>query len=125
MGGVRRAIEVGGRECWTLFHTGSRNAYLVPEVAKLLATSRTQRSFRAVIGGVAREAKAGALLCAEVEGHHIATHAFVVDELGADEAGKPIEILFGAIAMRQWGIRPVPDEGRLDLTHYPKEFVEF
>jgi hypothetical protein len=23
------------------------------------------------------------------------------------------------------GIRPIPDEERLDLTHYPKEFVEF
>jgi len=26
--------------------------------------------------------------------------------------------------MRQWGIRPVPDEERLDLSHYPEEFVE-
>jgi hypothetical protein len=31
----------------------------------------------------------------------------------------------GKLAMQQWGIRPVPDEERLDLTHYPKEFVEF
>jgi len=29
------------------------------------------------------------------------------------------------LALRQWGIRPVPDEGRLDLSHYPEEFVEF
>ena len=24
-----------------------------------------------------------------------------------------------------WGIRPIPDEERLDLSHYPEEFVEF
>ena len=52
-------------------------------------------------------------------------HALVIDEIGKDENGTPIEILFGALAMQQWGIRPVPDEERLDLSHYPKEFVEF
>ena len=34
-------------------------------------------------------------------------------------------ILFGALAMQQWGIRPVPDQEKLDLSHYSKEFVEF
>ena len=65
------------------------------------------------------------MLNAEVQGHRISTHAMVIDEIGTDEDGKPIEILFGALAMQQWGIRLVPDEERLDLTHYPKEFVEF
>ena len=27
--------------------------------------------------------------------------------------------------MQQWGIRPVPDQEALDLSHYPEEFVEF
>jgi hypothetical protein len=49
----------------------------------------------------------------------------VIDEIGKDGEGKDIEVLLGALAMQQWGIRPVPDEERLDLTHYPKEFVEF
>jgi hypothetical protein len=39
--------------------------------------------------------------------------------------GQEYWTLFGALAMRQWGIRPVPDEERLDLGHYPEEFVEF
>ncbi len=26
--------------------------------------------------------------------------------------------------MQPWGVRPVPDEERLDLSHYPEEFVE-
>jgi len=49
----------------------------------------------------------------------------VVDEIGTDEDGRAIEILFGALAMRQWGIRLIPDEEKLDLSHYPDEFVEF
>ena len=49
----------------------------------------------------------------------------MLDEIGKDENGRPIEILFGALAMQQWGIRPVPDEEKLDLSHYSDEFVEF
>lgn len=66
-----------------------------------------------------------ALLEAEVEGRLISTHAMVIDEIGNDEDGTPIEILFGALAMQQWGIRPIPDEEKLDLSHYPEEFLEF
>jgi hypothetical protein len=72
-----------------------------------------------------KETTRTALLQAEIEGHLISTHAMVIDEIGTDEDGRHIEILFGALAMQQWGIRPVPDEERLDLTHYPEEFVEF
>ncbi len=28
------------------------------------------------------------------------------------------------LALQQWGIRPISDEERLDLSHYPEEFVE-
>ena len=66
-----------------------------------------------------------ALLEAEVEGHRISAHAMVIDSIGNDENGTPIEILFGALAMQQWGIRPVPDQEKLDMSHYPGEFLEF
>jgi len=42
-----------------------------------------------------------------------------------DEDGKTIEILFGALAMQQWGIRLIPEQEKLDLSHYPEKFVEF
>src|SRR2546421_7075628 len=40
----------------------------------------------------------------------IASHALVIEDIGNDEDGKPIEILFGALAMQQWGIRLVRSE---------------
>ena len=83
------------------------------------------RTFRTALGGEVKETNTSAILQAEIESHPIATHALVIDEIGKDENGKPIEILFGALAMQQWGIRPIPDEDRLDLSHYPEEFVEF
>ncbi len=125
MGRVRRDIKVDGRQCWTLFDTGARNSYVLPSVAELLTTSRIPHPVRMALGGEVRETDRTALLQAEVEGHLVTTHALVVDHIGLDEDGRPIEVLFGALAMQQWGIRPVPDEERLDLSRYPEEFVEF
>lgn len=125
MGRVREMIKVDGRECWTLFDTGARNTYVIPAVASILTTSKTSRPIRTALGGSVKETTRMAILEAQVEGHLVSTHAMVVDEIGTDEDGRRIEILFGALAMQQWGIRPVPDEERLDLSHYPEEFVEF
>jgi hypothetical protein len=125
MGRIRQMIAVDGRKCWTLFHTGARNTYVLPSVAKVLRTSATPRTIRTALGGRVRETNTEAVLHAEIEGRSISTYALVIDEIGKDEDGKPIEILFGALAMQQWGIRPIPDEEKLDLSHYPEEFVEF
>ncbi|MDZ7260557.1 MAG: aspartyl protease family protein [candidate division KSB1 bacterium] len=125
MGRIRQSIKVNGREFWTLFDTGSRNTYVVPEVASLLTTSKVRKPFRSAIGGTVKQITKTALLEAEVEGRRISTHAMVIDEIGNDDDGTPIEILFGALAMQQWGIRLIPESEKLDLTHYPEEFVEF
>ena len=125
MGPVRQMIKVDGRQFWTMFDTGARNTYVVPAVAQLLSTSKAPHPIRTALGGQVKQADTTALLQAEIEGRQIATHAMVVDRIGTDEEGKAIEILFGALAMQQWGIRPVPDEEALDLSHYPEEFVEF
>jgi hypothetical protein len=125
MGRIREYIKVDGKKCWTLFDTGSRNTYVVPSVASRLTTFRLPKLFRSALGGSIKRAVLGAGLNAEIEGRKISTHAMVVDEIGQDEEGKAIEILFGALAMQQWGIRLIPEKEQLDLTHYPKEFVEF
>jgi len=125
MGRIRQMVKVDGRECWTLFDTGARNTYVVPTVAQLLTTSKTLHPIRSALGGEVKQIDITALLQAQIEGHLISTHAMVVDRIGTDEDGKNIEILFGALAMQQWGIRPIPDQEKLDLTHYPEEFIEF
>ena len=118
-------ISVDGRECWTLFDSGARNTYVVPSVAQALKTSTTPRPIRTALGGDIKETNTEAVLHAEVEGHSIATYALVINEIGRDEDGKAIEILFGELAMQQWGIRLDPAEEKLDLSNYPREFVEF
>ena len=125
MGRVRQHIDVKGQRFWTLFDTGARNTHIVPQVAALLATSQLPKTFRTALGGKVREATQAAVLDADVQGCRISTHAMVLDDIGHDEDGNNIDVLFGALSMQQWGIRPVPDEGKLDMSHYSKEFVEF
>ena|SRR6266404_6958316 len=125
MGRIRQMIAVDGRQCWTMFDSGARNTYITPEVAQLVKTSPTPKVMRTGLGGSMKETNTEALLHAEIEGHAVSTYSLVVNEIGRDEDGKPIEISFGALAMQQWGIRLNPAEEKLDLTHYPEEFVEF
>ena len=124
MARVREMIKVDGRECWTLFDPGVRSTYILNVVTDKLRKTMTPHPIRTVLGGHVKETTCTALLQAQVQGHPVSTHALMVDKIGKDEDGRPIEILFGGLAMRQWGIRPVPDEERLDLSHYPERFVE-
>jgi len=125
MGRIRQMIDVQGRDSWTLFDTGARNTYIVPAVAEVLTTTETAHPIRTALGGTVQETNKAALLEAKVEGLPISTHAMVIDHIGKDDDGKPIEVLFGALAMQQWGIRLIPEQEKIDLSHYPTEFVEF
>ena len=125
MGRIRQMIAVDGRKCWTLFGSGARNTYVIPTVAALLKTSATPRTIRTALGDTIKETNTEAVLHANIEGHTISTYALVIPSIGNDEDGTPIEILFGALAMQQWGIKLNPPEEKLDLLNYPEEFLEF
>jgi hypothetical protein len=125
MGRIYNTIDVHGRKSWTLFDSGARNTYVVREVADVLATEPVAEPLHSALGGSVREITETALLNGVLEGLPITTQAMVVDKLGFDDNGQPIEILLGALAMQQWGIRLIPEHEKIDLTHYPHEFVEF
>ena len=125
MGRIRQMVRVDGRDAWTLFDSGARNTYVVPEVAALLATTKLPRPTHTRLGGETKISSVAAVLVGEIEGNAFHTEAMVIDRIGTDEDGNAIEILFGALAMQQWGIRLVPETETLDLSHYPSEFLEF
>jgi hypothetical protein len=91
MGRIREHIRVNGKQCWTLFDTGARNTHVVPAVASLLVPVKLPKPFRSALGGKVKKATSGAVLNADVQGHKVSTHAMVVDEIGKDDQGKPIE----------------------------------
>jgi hypothetical protein len=125
MGRIREFIEIDGHKCWTMFDTGARNTYVTKEVAKLLTPVKLPKPFRSRLGGSVKVSRQAVVLVAKVERHPITTQAMVVNQIGRDDDGRAIEVLFGALAMQQWGIRPIPDQEKLDMTHYPHVFVEF
>ena len=125
MGRVRTNIIVDGDNYWTLFDGGARNTYVVQDLASLLLTFDLEKPEPVSLGGGVYKVQKICWLDCIVEGFPVRTHARVLEHIGKDEEGKNIEILIGALAMQEWGIRPLPDEERLDMTHYPKEFVEF
>jgi hypothetical protein len=125
VGRIRQMIRVDSRNAWTLFDSGARNTYVVPEIAMLLSTSKLPHPTYTRLGGETKTSTVAAVLIGEIEGKPIHTEAMVIDNIGADEEGKPIDILFGALAMQQWGIKLIPETESLDLSHYPSEFVEF
>ena len=125
MGRIKEEIRVDGLKCWTLFDISARNTYITPEVARHLTVSRLKGPVRAALGGKVRRIRQTAILEGKLQGRWFSTHARIVHKIGNDEDGRPIEILFGALAMQEWGVRPIPEEERLDLSHFTKEFIEF
>ena len=125
MGRIRESIDVKGRPCWTLFDSGARNSYITEEAAKHLHTEAVTANRAYALGGRQHQISKICIVHASVEGNPVEFQANVIDEIGKDEEGRSIDVLFGAIAMQLWGIKlDVPAE-KLDLTHLTHDFVEF
>jgi len=93
-------------------------------VADRLVTVKLPRPTHTKLGGETKTSTVAAVLVGEIEGKAFHTEAMVIDRIGTDEEGNAIQVLFGALAMQQWGIRLVPETESLDLSHYPSEFLE-
>ncbi len=125
MGRVKADIEINGQKFWALFDTGARNTYVTERVAKLLTSFELDKPEPVALGGERHNIKNYCILNCLIKELPIRVMARILKKIGVDEDGKELEVIIGALAMQEWGIRPVPDEERVDMTHYPKEFVEF
>ena len=125
MGRIRQLIDVKGHPCWTLFDSGARNSYITDDAAKTLLTEPVTMPRPFALGGRQHLVSKVCIVHASVEGNPVEFQANVIDEIGKDEDGRPIDMLFGALATKLWGIKlDVPNE-KLDLTHFAHDFVEF
>ena len=125
MGRIRQIIDVKGHPCWTLFDSGARNSYITDEAARGLTAEPVMMPRSFALGGKQHQISKVCIVHASVEGNPVEFQANVIDEIGKDEDGRPVDMLFGALAMQLWGIKlDVPNE-KLDLTHFAHDFVEF
>lgn len=125
MGRIRTEIEVDGRQLWTLFDSGARNSYIAREAARGLDVKLLPKPRQAMLDGGTHSVNEACLILANIEGHTLEFQASVIDEIGMDEGGRTIDVLFGALAMQLWGIRLDPPNERLDFSHFTRDFLEF
>lgn len=125
MGRVRANIQVNGRKLWTLFDPGAINTYVVEDCVGGLHRSMLPKPFRAGLAGRRPRVRYECILMGTIEGRLISVKARIVDDIGKDEEKKRIEVLFGALAMEEWGINVDTRGKKLDYRFYRKEFVEF
>lgn len=125
MGRILEAIDVNGRRCWTLFDTGIRISCITEEASKHLPaeTLAVKRVF--ALGDRHHEISKACIVQASLEGNPVAFQAYVIDEIGKDEEGRSIDVLFGAIAMKSRGIKLDIENEKLDLTQLAHDIVEF
>ena len=125
MGRIRKNIEINGKNFWTLFDTGSRNTYITKDVAQLLSTFDLPVVNHVSLGGMVHNIKQVCMLFCKIDGYNIMDEARVLEKIGKDDDGKEIDVLLGALTMQQWGIIAVPEKEDIDMSNYPKEFIEF
>lgn len=125
MGRICAEMKVNGHALWTLFDSGSRNTYVSSAASRGLKRQTLKTPRKVGLGGRRHQLKSVCILEGRLDGKSIDTEAYVIEGLGNDENGRPIDLLFGALAMQKWGIRLIPEEERLDLSHYTREFLEY
>jgi hypothetical protein len=125
MGRIRKYIELGNKSCWAVFDIGVRNTYIIEDMASDIPTFDLPAPNPVSLGGKIHIVTKYCNLVCKVEGYDVLAHARILDSINTDEEGRKIEVLIGALTMHEWGIRPIPDKEELDMSHYPKEFVEY
>lgn len=125
VGRIKENVMVAGRECWTLFDTGSMNNYVVEDVASLGVVVPMPEVLTTRLGGSVRRIEKKCEIFCMVQDRFVDLSAYVLPEIGRDENGKRIEILFGALEMQRRGMVLDLKAERIDMTHYPREFVEY
>jgi hypothetical protein len=125
MGRIRKEIDVDGRKCWTLFDSGARNSYITRTAVGEMDRSELKNPVPIRLGGGEHTIREVCNIQGWLDGHALHFQAGIVEEIGRDEMGRDIDVLFGALAMQQWGIGLDPQNERLDLSHFTTEFLEF
>ncbi|MCL0094964.1 retroviral-like aspartic protease family protein [Dehalococcoidia bacterium] len=125
MGRVYDSLEVNGRKFNTLFDTGSVRSYITQSAAVGLLLYHLPIPYEVGRGGKRHRIKQVCLVVGRLHGNPVDVTALVVKDLGDDEWGKPINLLFGAEAMEVWNVKIDPKDHKLDLSLMRKEFVEY
>jgi len=129
--GIKRRIYdrivVSGESLYTLFDTGAWNSYITRAAAYRckLKLRGLNKALRVGLGGEKRLLREHVSLEGSLRRHSFHLEPYVVDELGHGDEDRKIDLLFGLLAMEQWGVQPDVRNKRIDLTYFTKDFIEY
>ncbi|MBI3272202.1 MAG: hypothetical protein HYZ53_24630 [Planctomycetes bacterium] len=125
MGRVFDTLHVGKERLYTLFDSGAKHCFISEAAAGCGSVTKLKGPLPVEIGG--RRHRLGKLCSLEgtLRRKMVVITALVLPEIGSDAEGRPIDVIFGADAMQDFRIRLIPEEERVDLSHFSRTFVEF
>ncbi len=123
MGRIFDLLKVGADRLYTIFDSGSRS-YVREGASSSGKLVSLDRPFRTALGGHKHLSRKLCVLQGSIRGKTVMLSAYVLPEIGDDGGGRPIDLLFGANAMQDFGIRLDPEREELDLSHYHRELIE-
>lgn len=125
MARFRQNIQVGGRDCWTVFDTEERDSFVVEEVGALGHIFVLERALRIPSATRDYRVEKDSFLFASIDGRHVDLHPWVVHEIGKDQDGNRIEVLLGRWTMSGAQISVLSDGSGLDFSRYGEIIEEF
>ena len=108
-----------------LFDTGSLHTYVAMPLLEGAPSQALRRPYKVALGGRVIEVNVHCLVDGAIDGLEFMTSVVPVDKVGRVD-GKEVDVIIGALTMKEWEIIPNPKEGTLDLSGLKRrEFTEF
>jgi len=127
MGRIYESVSVNGKQLNTLFDSGAVRSYITRKSAEEtgLKIERLKNAFKTALGGKIQVISEYCVIQGNIKGNPFYITSNVIEELGRDEKGEEIRLLFGATDMQVWNINLDLKKEILDLSRFRKEFVEY
>jgi len=127
MGRIYEIVDVNGKQLNTLFDSGAVRSYIVRRVAEEIGLhiEPLKDTFEVGLGGKTQKIDECSIVQGNIRENPFNLIAWVVEEIGKDERGREIELLFGATDMQTWNIHMDMEKAELDLSRFRKEFIEY
>jgi hypothetical protein len=126
LGRIYESVEVNGKRLNTLFDSGAVRSYITRKSAEEtgLKIEKLKTAFKTALGKT-HIISEYCVVQGNIKGNPFYITSNVIEELGMDEKGEEIRLLFGANDMQIWNINLDLKRETLDLSRFRKEFIEY
>jgi len=127
MGRIYEFVGVGGKQLNTLFDSGAVRSYITRKSAEDadLKIEKLKNAFRTGLGGQTQVVDEYCVVQGNIKGNPFFITSNVIEDLGTDERGEEIRLLFGATDMQVWNINLDLKKETIDVSKFRREFIEY